>query len=840
MKAFHTVAIPHEDILSGKLTMDVFAADLWLVSQNKGPAEYSDPQTFFQKTYLTQGLQNLLGITEKRLLGRGGDPVVQIQTPFGGGKTHSLIALYHEASHWGATPLVIAGTALGAETTLWGWMEHLLTGDVQKMKGDTAPGKDAISELLVPHQPLLILMDEVLEYTTKAAGRKVEDSNLAAQTSAFLQELSETVSILEETCLIITLPSSIIERYDESAERLYQQLQKIAGRLERIYTPIEDHEITSVIKSRLFSSIDEGEMKETISTFVDFAQKENLLPVGMGASEYGERFLASYPFLPEVIDALYHRWGSFTTFQRTRGVLRLLALVVYSLKDTQKPYISLADFDLGHMEIRQELLKHIGSEYNSIIASDITDSQSGSKRVNESLGNAYQDLRLGSRTATSIFLMSFSGGQERGASLGEIKRCSTTVENPPSVIAEAVEHLKSQLFYLQSRPNKLYFTNQPNLNRIIYNRMENIDSETLLQRERMLLKENITGGAFQTYLWETDPVNIQDNEGLKLIVLRTFDRQIMEAIVQNKGQTPRVNRNSVLFLCPLESERSGFKTMLKRVMAFESINEDADLNLTDEQKKEVNNTLRQLSSEIHEAIRGLYRTMYVPARADLKQIDMGIPTYGISGKIDQLMYQKLRTEGEILEVLAPLVIKERYLAGNRYVKTEQLYRSALTTPGEPRPLHRQVIERGISEGVRMGLFGLGNLEEDEPMCRFFKEDIGTLSFTGSEILIRDPQIKIEEEKAKIVVQLRDYPSAEEKKPPVEQEHIGGEAKEHVYLGFKLPKGKVSSLLGIMNYLQSRFDVLDVKLDAHMGSISKQEYEEKILEGFRQMGVELQD
>src|SRR4030067_2896683 len=116
--------------------------------------------------------------------------------------------------------------------------------------------------------------------------------------------------------------------------------------------------------------IDQKGMKKILSDFMDYAQRESLLPAGVEASEYRKRFEASYPFLPEVIDILYHRWGSFSTFQRTRGVLRLLALVVHALKDSANPYISLADFDLANQEIRRELLKHIGPEFDSVIASD--------------------------------------------------------------------------------------------------------------------------------------------------------------------------------------------------------------------------------------------------------------------------------------------------------------------------------------------------------------------------------------------------------------------------------------------------------------------------------------
>ena len=838
MKAFHTVAVPHEDILAGRLTMDVFAADLWLVSRKKGPEEYRDSEVFFKKTYLTQGLQNLLGIAQKRLKGKGGDPFLQIQTPFGGGKTHSLIALYHKAVEWGAKLAVLVGTALGADTTLWAYMESQLNGRVEKLRGETSPGKEAIRDFLAPHQPLLILMDEVLEYSTKAAGRRVEDSNLAAQTTAFIQELSETVSTLERVCLVITLPSSLMERYDESAERLYQQLQKVAGRVERIYTPIEENEITSVIRRRLFSSIDEGATRETVGNFVDYVKMENLLPPGLEASQYRDRFLASYPFLPEVVDALYQRWGSFPTFQRTRGVLRLLALVIHSLKDTPKPYISLADFDLSNMEIRQELLKHIGSEYHSVIASDITDPQSGSAGVNASLGKAYQGLKLGTRASASIFMLSFSGAQERGASMGEIKRIATTVENPSSAVAEAVDQLKGNLFYLQSRANRLYFTNQPNLNRILYNRIENIDPEAVLSAERDLLKNTIAGGKLKVYLWETDPSNIPDASDLKLVILRSFDRGTIDSILKRKGQAPRVYRNTLFFLCPLESERAGFEANLKRKMAYEAIAEDSGLNLTDEQKREVKNALKRLEDETGESIRRLYRIVAIPGRDGIKEMDLGIPTYGASNRIDQEVYEKLRAEGEILEALAPLVIKEKYLVGREFIKTEQLLSSGLTTPGEPRPVGRGVLERGIAEGVAKGLFGLGDLEGERPVCRYFREAVGPVSLCGSEVLIREPKVEEREPLAAPV----EPPLPGEPAPPAPQKapetpQVAGEVKDRVRLRFKLPKGKVAGLLGVMNFLQSRFDSLEVELSASEGQVSDQDYEDKIKESFRQMGVE---
>src|SRR5690606_32579506 len=170
MKAFHTIAIPHKDILDGKLTLDIFAADLHEVSLNKGVDEYRDADTFFKKTFLTQGLQNIIDIVDKRISGQGGDPVIQIQTPFGGGKTHSLIALYHKCKEKNVKTVVIVGEKIKAEVTLWSLIEKQLTGKNTKLTKDVAPGGEELKELLSANSPFVILMDEVLQYVTRAAG----------------------------------------------------------------------------------------------------------------------------------------------------------------------------------------------------------------------------------------------------------------------------------------------------------------------------------------------------------------------------------------------------------------------------------------------------------------------------------------------------------------------------------------------------------------------------------------------------------------------------------------------------------------------------------------------
>ncbi len=834
MKPFHAIAVPHRDILEGRLQMDVFAADLYAVSQNKGPDEYKDPDIFFGKTYLTEGLKNLLTTVEKRLKGDGSDPVIQLHTPFGGGKTHSLIAMYHKSKEWKARTVVLVGTELSGNDTLWGEIEKQLTGKVSLMRGYVSPGKQKLKALFGSHQPLLILMDEVLQYVTKAAGVSVGENNLAAQTIAFMQELTETVASLGNVAMVITLPSSIPEHYDESSEKLFTMLEHISRRVEKNFIPVNENEINLVIRRRLFSDINDKEAGKIIKDYVDFIEKENILPVDTKPSEYKELFKKSYPFLPEVIDILYHRWGTFPHFQRTRGVLRLLSLVIYSVKDKNLPYISLADFDLSDQELRQELLTHIGSEFNSVIAADITDHNAGAKRVNQKLGQSYQGLRLGERAATTIFMYSFSGGSIKGSTLNEIKRSASALGNPASVIGDTVGLLEKELFYLQTVDNKYYFSNQPNLNRILITYMDNIRGSEVTEAEKELIKENIRLGSLNAILWEKDPANIADDSSLKLIFLPEKDDDLINKIISNRGHTPRVNRNTLIFVYPSEFERSSFIALLKRRIAYGLIKDDKNLNLSDEQKRTVLNEYKKAVENSIEALRKYYKLVALPTRDGFKEIDLGVPTYGARNSLTEEIYNKLKMEGEILEKLAPLALKTKYLNGKDHVSTRQIYLSSLNTPGEIRLVDKTVLINCIKDGVQKGMFGLGEIKDDEIVLHYFKQ-FADVALSENEILINEEicKEKLEKVSSPPGPPYAEPPKENLKKPNITDTTEPSELK-FIEIPLEVPKGKVSSLMGIMNYLQSKFDTLEVKIVAKNGSITKQEYEDKIQEAINQI------
>lgn len=858
MKPFHTVAVPHRDILEGRLSLDVYAADLWELHQRRAPKEYADRETFFRRTHLTRGLQHLVDEVERRLRGEGGDPVIQLQTPFGGGKTHALIALHHQAKAWGANPVVLVGDALPGSTTLWGVLEEQLMGASTRLTSPTAPGREALRAVLEPHQPLLILADELLEYVTKAAGVQVGESTMAAQTMAFMQELTETVASLPRACLVVTLPSSLLEHYDASAERLFQQLQKVVGRVERVLTPVAEDEVASVIRRRLFEHVDEREAAAVVDTYLEYAEREGLLPPGTEPVDYRRRFLASYPFLPEVIDILYHRWGSLPAFQRTRGVLRILALVIYQLRESAVPYVTLADFDLTMADLRRELLKYAGNEYDSVLAADITGPDAGSRKADADLGAAYRGLRLSTRAAVTVFMHSFSGGSERGAHIGEIKRHAAVLGTPSAAVVDAVERLRDPLkglHYLWKEGDRYVFRTEANLTRVLLQRMETlaVHELPLEQAERKLLEDALspqrTVFERRTYVWPDSevPANVPDVPVLTLVVLRRKDEDLMQRIVEQKGAAPRVHRNALVFLYPLEGERMSFRQELLRYLACQDIHAGASrgaVKLSDDQRNELKTELENLKASLSRKVRMLYRLVAVPARDGFREIDLGVPTVGDERGIAAVVYDRLRAEQEIVETIAPTVIQAKYLRGREHVSTAAIYNAALRTPGEPRWANPEVLRRGIAEGVKQGFFGLGDVVGGVIQVRAFR--------TAAEPTLSEGEVLVPRSIAEAGVR--------EVGPPVSPGPAGGEGErpggteedtppggvsppsepviDHLNLTLGVPLGSVSALLGILNFLQKRFGRIVVEVRCQEGRMTQSEYEQRLMEAIRQGGLEL--
>lgn len=842
--AFHELAVPHRDILSGNFTSEVYAASLWDVYKGRGPDVYADAKTFFDKTYITDNLKRILDSVRGRLAGQGGGHFRSLSTPFGGGKTHTMIALYHMCKEWGTKPVVLVGTAMNPKKeTLWGAIEEQLTGKIAHLGGHEAPGSEALrSVLAMQNQPVLILIDELLQYVTKADAVGIDNTTLAKLTIEFIQELSEAVATLDNVCVVVTLPSSANEQLDdERYAQLDAQLQKVASRTRDTLIPVSDHDIPRIIRRRLFSTPDD-EIRQSaadiVRDFVDYCEAEGLIPEGQQPSEYKKEFLDSYPFLPQVINVLYKQWGSITTFQRTRGVLRLLSLVVGSLATSNKQFITLGDFDLGNDTIRHELVEYLDPQFNSVIAKDITGSASGAFKVGLMVPDKYKGKRLGTRTAAAIFMYSHSGGAEiNGATESELKRATCERGIPASQISEILTHFKDHLFYLNTLNNRYMFTKETNILKLKVDIMDNLKERELDDAVKTLLMRTMGKiKGLKTILWPSGTKDVEDTQPLKLVVMKNDDQCLRNEIHDKCGDSDRIRRNNIFFLVPSSGEKVQFMEFLKNRVAWSKIASDLHINADALKKAMITEELKKADERLEMLIKDYYSTLYIPEKDGLEKHRLRASPV-TNSSLDEITYDYLVETEAVNNDIGVLTLKTRYLSAGEAVETSNVLNTMLSVQGELRPTSTDVLKKTIAKGVVDGEFGLGHMVDGRPALKHFKKDASPC-FEQGEIIVPPSMCgRIE----KHICDTCGYKTADEKdleshiKSHTETPDYPVTAIDHLDFGFNVPEGQVNSASKILLWIASSFKDLKLDVKADGGKMTLHDIN-MIKEALNQMGA----
>lgn len=766
VKPWTHVVTPHADIRHGRLDESVFAADLSDVIARRGPLEYCDAAAFFRKTYATQGLTKLLSAVLGRLSGKGqGEAVIQIQTPFGGGKTHSLIALYHllvhgeELSKLGlaaeileragvdtvpnAAVVTFVGTAADAikGKTPWGELAsqlgqyELLAEHDRKLR---APGKDLLHEVL-GKQPTLILMDEIAEYAVKA-------KDFRDQLVAFFQELTETVKVLPRCVLVVTLPSSA--PYGEDGARALHELQQVFKRVENIKTPVEGEEIYEVIRRRLFE--DEGnltEVRRTAEAFVELYQRlGDDLPKAVREPAYRDRIRKAYPFHPELIDVLFERWSTFPDFQRTRGVLRLLANLVSELYQKQHPapLILPSHIDLTHPGIRNEFLRHIGNEYQGVIASDIAaGGHAKAERIDREMGSEYARFGVASGLARAIFFASFSGGEKRGVGIQRLRLACLQPGLPAAVIGDALARLEDELWYLHVENGTYQFSSQPNLNRVFVEKQEAVQPDQIAEEIRSRL-EKLAGSGIRVILCPESSQDVPDTRELKLAILspdHPYPADSLAAELLGKyGATFRTYRNTLLLLAADAGELSSARQQIQRYLAYCAVAGDKALmrRLSDENRKTLEGKMKDAESSINHQLVSAYRHLARAQEHGVRWLDLGLPTVGVKPLLSARVREYLRAADELLSKIAPQNILRYALGENDKEKPlSEVYSAFLRYPNLPILENEGVFLTSIAQGVRDGVFAVKVGERV-----YFKEVLPLQQLPDDAVLLREDAVEM--------------------------------------------------------------------------------------------------
>ena len=749
MKPWWQVAVPHKDIREGRLEEAVFAASLGDVTQGKGPIDYRDPETFFRKTYFTSGLTNLIGVVLSKLSGQGkGNTVIQIQTPFGGGKTHALLALYHtfkngdkllrldvikrilkenKVDNIPETRVVVfvreyADPLRGR--TLWGEIAHQL-GCYELMKEydekKVAPGKGIVEKMLSENKPVLILMDELLQYIVRAMGVKVEEGTLKGQVQAFIKSLTEAISAADRCALVATLPSSVSEGFEEAerAERILSELQKIFGRVERIYTPVEGEEIYEIIRKRLFEELgDISDHRAVADEYFGLYQKlGDDIPSECKEISYREKMIKAYPFHPEAIDVLFERWATIPTFQRTRGALRLLAEVIADLykREHPAPLIQPSDINFMNTAIRREFVKHIGNEFESVISADINGMDAKAPKIDREMGTEYSKYKVATGLATSIFFYSFSGGERRGATAQRLRLAFLHEGIPPAIVSDALRRLEDQLWFLHFEKNLYYFSSVVGLNRVIIDREEAVKIEDIEEefRERI---DKVAGNDFDVFIWPNSNSDIPDNKKIKLVVLSQkymagddVSGQFITDIIDRHSTGFRTYKNTLIFLVADPNEYEGFRSTTRRFLALNSIKGDKVTmeRLAEEDRERVDQKLKDANSSASTRLISVYRHVAKASKEGTKTFILGIPTVGERLSLTKRVKDHLRDQEAILDKISPKVLLERTFSKEDERKNvAEVWEAFLKFPELPILESEHVIKDAVIQGVQNEVFGL--------------------------------------------------------------------------------------------------------------------------------------
>jgi len=791
LKPWREIAVPHEDVLKGTFQQAEFAADLSRVHDGTATPEYQNPVLFYQRTFITEGMRLLLDSVLKRLTGQGGDPVIQLQTAFGGGKTHTMLAVYHlakgdaPASELQGIPLlldaaginelpkaniaVLDGNKLAPNMpqkrgtlnigTLWGSLAWQLGQEVGYAKvkeadeSGTSPGKEVLAQLLADHAPCVILMDELVAYVRqfeegKSYAGGTYDSNLS-----FIQALTEALKAVPTAVLLASLPESDKEAGSQRGIAALASLSHYFARVQALWKPVATEEAFEIVRRRLFSKINEPKAAESVCrAFADFyVANSGDFPHETQESHYFDRLVHAYPIHPEVFDRLFEDWSSLDNFQRTRGVLKLMAKVIYRLwKDGNNDLLILpGSLPLYEADTRNEAIYYLPQGWDPVLERDID----GERAETTDIEN--RDTRLGSvqacrRTARTIFLGSApttASQMVRGLELERVILGSVQPGQQIGVFKDALRRLGDRLHYLNSANNRFWFDTRPNLRREMEERKRRFqDKEDVFPAIRDRLQAVLgarasgpqAGGtpAFPAHIF-TASGDVPDDWSLRLVVLppdaaysKTAPRLALDKtteILKNRGDQPRQKQNRLIFLAADYDTANRLKDQVRSMLAWQSIVADIKemkLNLDQFQARQAGKSLEDAQAALQRMIRETYRWLLAPmqevrpgkgiSELQWEHFPLNAGATNFSQEIERVLKDNELLINEWAPIhLANLLKSWFWKEGVKEVNAAEVWRSTCCYLYMPRLKKDDVLRHSIAAGAQSrDFFGIAQGKEE--------------------------------------------------------------------------------------------------------------------------------
>ena len=603
---------PRKEVLAGDLADEIFAADFGRLIAGSAPKVYGNAKAFVQNTHPAQQLCKVVQAVFGRLSDtKEAGATLRLSTGFGGGKTHTLMALWHLAKKVRDPSLgtellpaagrpdkvaviaVDAGKAGVPEFAKHGSTQvHSLHGEIAFQMGgakalkalgkaddpESSPNESQIAAAF-PEGPVLVLLDELVIYMASLSERG------QGNVLGYLNRLSAVVSNRPQTVLIVTDPARQVA-YAPQAASLGASLEQAAAKLDDVFDrKVSDFdpiggEGARVIVRRLFEKVDEAAAQATSAGYLQLYKRvtdENagLIPASATSADYAKRILECYPFHPRLLQTAEQRLGAMQAFQKSRGVLRLFARIVRDVWDAQVDHelISAGEIDWSSSRIQADLLQRLNrDQFKAAVDADL------SGHAAELDGGGERGVH--SRVASALLLESLPLQSSSGLDPTEATLAVLRPDDAGPEPSEALERLAGACWHTYSMEGGRgsQFRYEPNVLKQIEERKGTIELEDAKGRVLTEVRGYFSGPSFKLAAWPASAKQVPESAVLQLALCESEARakSVCACSDDTDPQAPQPRRfqNAIVAVAATQAALNEAVSSSQRLIAAEDINRE--------------------------------------------------------------------------------------------------------------------------------------------------------------------------------------------------------------------------------------------------------------------------
>jgi len=766
LKPWRDIAQPHPDVATGRYAQAEFAADLWQVHQGRAGSEYGDPTEFFRRTFPTDGIRRLARMALERVSGGGGEPVVELQTSFGGGKTHSLLVLYHllggkvAAEDADAVELllkdagvdsapeanraVLVGTRLtpaqpwtrpdGTEIrTLWGEMAWQLGGAegyamvAEADRKAVNPGAELLEALFNRYAPAVVLVDEWVVFARQLVDRTDLPAGTFEANQSFAQSLTEAAASADRAMVVVSLPESDIEKGGPAGDKALEHLRHVVRRMEGVWKPATSEESFEIVRRRLFLPVaDVPARNATCRAFSDLYQRHRGdFPSECAEAGYESRMQRAYPIHPELFDRLYADWSTIERFQRTRGVLRLMAKVIHHLwaRGDQAPIILPGTVPLDASDLQSELTQYLPEGWDAVIDNDVDGPNSRPLQVDRA-SPAFGKVQAARRVTRAVFLgsaPSVATQNVRGLEISRVKLGAAMPGEAPALYGDALGRLGEELTYLYSDASRYWYDTRANVNRTARDRASQVKAEQVEDALIEMLRERRPRGPFAAvHAAPASSGDVPDEQQLRLVILgpsatwiakqeRSPAHEAAAEILASRGTSPRTWQNRLVFLAPERNRLQELEEAVKSWLAWRSVVDDIhseQLNVDTYQRRNAEGKLANAERTVRARLVETWCRLLVPTQQGTAPIAWAVEKLSAGGdSFEQRAGQKLKDARQVIDNMGAVYLLKfltdyNLWQGRDHIDVRQLWDWHCQYLYLPRLTEQNVLLGAIQEAVQ--------------------------------------------------------------------------------------------------------------------------------------------